>query len=126
MAGSAQGFDEFLYENDDSLIVSAAGNYGAGNAEFSLVDPATAKNTLTVGMTNNGRPSTKYEEDGTNGGNRVAFGADATLELKRSFVQFKMDEWEAFRWGAGNEEMSTGRIAARCVPASRADCFSRV
>lgn len=44
----SQQWDGWLVANDDALILSAAGNYGFGEVEFSIVDPAPAKNTVTV------------------------------------------------------------------------------
>jgi serine protease AprX len=45
----ARNFDQFVYENDDFLILVAAGNSGAGDAANSVGSPATAKNVIAVG-----------------------------------------------------------------------------
>jgi len=47
----ANRFDEYIYENDDFLIVVAAGNSGGGNTPNSVGEPATAKNIIAVGAT---------------------------------------------------------------------------
>ena len=51
----AQDIDAFLHENQDFLVVTAAGNEGVdsqgdGNLDYgSITSPGTAKNVLTVG-----------------------------------------------------------------------------
>ncbi|KAL7522115.1 hypothetical protein ACHAWX_006802 [Stephanocyclus meneghinianus] len=45
----ARNFDQFMYENDDFLIVVAAGNMGAGDAANTVGSPATAKNVIAIG-----------------------------------------------------------------------------
>ena len=45
----SRNFDQFMYENDDFLILVAAGNSGAGDAMYTVGSPATAKNVIAVG-----------------------------------------------------------------------------
>lgn len=45
--------DRFLYENDDHVILFAAGNDGITSREGSVTSPATSKNTITVGASMN-------------------------------------------------------------------------
>eukprot|EP00804_Cyclotella_cryptica_P013914 CCRYP_002444-RC/>CCRYP_002444-RC protein AED:0.08 eAED:0.08 QI:101/0.77/0.6/1/0.77/0.7/10/144/934 len=45
----ARNFDQFMYENDDFLILVAAGNSGGGDAANSVGSPATAKNVIAIG-----------------------------------------------------------------------------
>lgn len=45
----SRNFDQYTYENDDMLILVAAGNSGAGDAMNTVGSPATAKNVLAVG-----------------------------------------------------------------------------
>lgn len=45
----SRNFDQYMYENDDFLILVAAGNSGAGDAMNTVGSPATAKNVLAVG-----------------------------------------------------------------------------
>lgn len=42
-------FDEFLYANPEFLVTAAAGNQGRDNSFATVIDPATAKNVLSVG-----------------------------------------------------------------------------
>lgn len=51
---TASDFDTFLWNNEDFLIASAAGNGGGAPADGTVVSPATAKNSLAVGATTNG------------------------------------------------------------------------
>ena len=45
----SQDVDRYIWEHRDFLIVYAAGNSGAGNAEFSVGSPSTNKNGLSIG-----------------------------------------------------------------------------
>ena len=45
----ARNFDQHMFENDDFLIVVAAGNSGYGDAPNTVGSPATAKNVIAVG-----------------------------------------------------------------------------
>lgn len=47
----SQDVDKAMWDHKDMLIVFAAGNSGAGNAEFSVYSPSTNKNGLSVGST---------------------------------------------------------------------------
>jgi hypothetical protein len=49
----SQDVDRYIWEHKDFLIVYAAGNEGAGNAEFSVGSPSTNKNGLSIGSTRN-------------------------------------------------------------------------
>jgi len=46
----SKSFDEYLYLNQDFLVVIASGNYGYAGVAW----PGTAKNVITVGATDNG------------------------------------------------------------------------
>ena len=48
-SSQAKNFDTYLYENDDFLMVLAAGNDGTGDAPSSIDVPANAKNVIAVG-----------------------------------------------------------------------------
>eukprot|EP00562_Extubocellulus_spinifer_P001757 CAMPEP_0178474814 /NCGR_PEP_ID=MMETSP0696-20121128/2794_1 /TAXON_ID=265572 /ORGANISM="Extubocellulus spinifer, Strain CCMP396" /LENGTH=1296 /DNA_ID=CAMNT_0020102075 /DNA_START=71 /DNA_END=3961 /DNA_ORIENTATION=- len=48
-SSQAKNFDTFLYDNDDFLMIMAAGNDGAGDAPSSVDVPANAKNVIAVG-----------------------------------------------------------------------------
>lgn len=45
----SRNFDQYMYENDDFLIIVAAGNSGRGNTPNTVGSPATAKNLIAVG-----------------------------------------------------------------------------
>mmetsp|Transcript_36292 Transcript_36292/g.86501 ORF Transcript_36292/g.86501 Transcript_36292/m.86501 type:complete len:936 (-) Transcript_36292:74-2881(-) len=45
----ARNFDQHMFENDEFLIVVAAGNSGHGDAPNTVGSPATAKNVIAVG-----------------------------------------------------------------------------
>jgi hypothetical protein len=45
----SQDVDRYMWEHKDFLIVYAAGNSGAGNADFSVGSPSTNKNGLSIG-----------------------------------------------------------------------------
>lgn len=47
--------DEYVYNNDDMTVLFAAGNEGPGSKTIST--PGTAKNAITVGASENNRPS---------------------------------------------------------------------
>jgi hypothetical protein len=47
----SQDVDRYIWEHKDFLIVYAAGNYGAGNIDFSVGSPSTNKNGLSIGST---------------------------------------------------------------------------
>ncbi|ADE36533.1 S8 family serine peptidase [Methanohalophilus mahii] len=47
--------DEFIWNHTDMLVLFAAGNYGE-NGSYTVGSPATAKNILTIGATENLRP----------------------------------------------------------------------
>ena len=49
----SRNFDQYMYDNDDFLIVVAAGNSGHGDAPNTVGSPATGKNVLTVGAHHN-------------------------------------------------------------------------
>ena len=49
MIHRSRNFDQYMYENDDFLILVAAGNSGAGDAMNTVGSPATAKNVIAVG-----------------------------------------------------------------------------
>jgi len=49
----SRNFDQFMYENDDFLILVAAGNSGAGDAPQTVGSPATGKNIIAVGAHHN-------------------------------------------------------------------------
>jgi len=53
---NARAFDDFVYKNEEFLIVVAAGNSGDGSTFNSVGDPATAKNIISVGATNSDAP----------------------------------------------------------------------
>jgi len=44
---NARAFDDFVYKNEEFLIVVAAGNSGDGSTFNSVGDPATAKNIIS-------------------------------------------------------------------------------
>mmetsp|Transcript_11939 Transcript_11939/g.24051 ORF Transcript_11939/g.24051 Transcript_11939/m.24051 type:complete len:956 (+) Transcript_11939:25-2892(+) len=52
----ARNFDQFMFENDEFLIIVAAGNSGSKDGSFDIPntvgDPATAKNVIAVGAHN--------------------------------------------------------------------------
>ena len=54
----SQDVDRYIWEHRDFLIVYAAGNSGAGNAEFSVGSPSTNKNGLSIGSSRTGTSST--------------------------------------------------------------------
>jgi subtilisin family serine protease len=62
--GLAQSIDDFLWNHKEHLFVVAAGNNGKDNNhdgvidQDSIISPATAKNVLSVGATENDRPPT--------------------------------------------------------------------
>ena len=62
--GLAQSIDDFLWNHKQHLFVVAAGNNGKDNNQDGVIDadsistPATAKNVLSVGATENDRPPT--------------------------------------------------------------------
>jgi len=59
-------FDAYSYENDDFLMVIAAGNNGSGHALNTVGSPATAKNIISVGASQSSGPdisSGMYGED---------------------------------------------------------------
>jgi hypothetical protein len=43
---NSRGFDQWVYDHDDYLIMVAAGNSGGGSTPRSVGDPATAKNII--------------------------------------------------------------------------------
>lgn len=45
----SRNFDQFTFQNDDFLILVAAGNSGEGDAMNTVGSPATAKNVISVG-----------------------------------------------------------------------------
>jgi hypothetical protein len=45
----AQDVDRFVWDHKDMLLVFAAGNSGANDADFSVCSPSTSKNGLSVG-----------------------------------------------------------------------------
>jgi hypothetical protein len=45
----SQDVDRYMWEHKDFLIVYAAGNYGAGNIDFSVGSPGTNKDGLSIG-----------------------------------------------------------------------------
>jgi subtilisin family serine protease len=45
----SQDVDQFTYDNDDMLILIAAGNYGKISVDTTVGSPSTAKNCLTIG-----------------------------------------------------------------------------
>jgi len=56
----ARNFDQYMFDNDEFLIVVAAGNSGHGDAAYTVGTPATAKNVIAVGAHHNtgkSRPS---------------------------------------------------------------------
>jgi subtilisin family serine protease len=57
----SQDVDQFIWDHRDFLIVFAAGNSGAGNAEFSVGSPSTNKNGLSIGGTRTSNTSTSDE-----------------------------------------------------------------
>lgn len=54
----ARNFDQYMYDNDEFLIVVAAGNSGNGDAPNTVGTPATAKNIIAVGAHHNAGTST--------------------------------------------------------------------
>jgi MYXO-CTERM domain-containing protein len=56
-----QDVDQYMWDHKDFLIVFAAGNSGAGNAEFSVGSPSVNKNGLSVGSTRTSNSSTSDE-----------------------------------------------------------------
>jgi PGF-pre-PGF domain-containing protein len=57
--------DDFMWNNPDMLIVFAAGNKGE-NGNGTVIPPGTAKNALTVGASENDRPSNGSDSDNIN------------------------------------------------------------
>lgn len=53
-----RNFDQYMYDNDDFLIVIAAGNDGHGDAPQTVGSPATGKNIIAVGAHHNTASST--------------------------------------------------------------------
>ena len=49
----SRNFDQFMYDNDDMLIVVAAGNSGHGDTPNTVGSPATGKNVIAVGAHHN-------------------------------------------------------------------------
>jgi hypothetical protein len=45
--------DEYLVDNDEMLVLWAAGNYGQASGYESIIDAGTAKNVVTVGSLSN-------------------------------------------------------------------------
>mmetsp|Transcript_15712 Transcript_15712/g.24416 ORF Transcript_15712/g.24416 Transcript_15712/m.24416 type:complete len:1706 (+) Transcript_15712:222-5339(+) len=69
---TAQEFDKFMHDNDDFLVLVAAGNSGPNFA--TVGDPAVAKNCLAIGAGENTRQA--YNEyDGTQYGDGQGFRA---------------------------------------------------
>ena len=56
----SQYVDDFMWNNPDMLIIFAAGNEGVTG---SIIPPSTAKNALTVGASENDRPSNGSKSD---------------------------------------------------------------
>ena len=54
----AYNFDQYMYENDDFLIMVAAGNSGHDDTPYTVGSPATAKNIIAVGAHHNTGSST--------------------------------------------------------------------
>lgn len=42
--------DDYIYKNQDFLLIVAAGNSGAGSKSQTIMTPAQAKNALTGGL----------------------------------------------------------------------------
>jgi serine protease AprX len=67
----SQNVDAFVWNNRDAVILFAAGNAGADSNRNGIVDPgslgspATAKNCITVGASENDRPSFEYVNGAT-------------------------------------------------------------
>ncbi|MFH1037702.1 MAG: S8 family serine peptidase [PVC group bacterium] len=67
---SSEDVDEFSWDNKDFLLVFAAGNSGVDSNFDGVIDlysvtpPATAKNCLSVGATENDRPPTSAPQPG--------------------------------------------------------------
>jgi MYXO-CTERM domain-containing protein len=57
----SQDVDQYIWDHRDFLLVFAAGNYGAGDTEFSIGSPSTNKNGLCIGSTRTGNASTSDE-----------------------------------------------------------------
>ncbi|MET0595946.1 MAG: S8 family serine peptidase, partial [Polyangiaceae bacterium] len=57
----SQDVDQYMWDHKDFFIVFAAGNSGAGNAEFSVGSPSTNKNGLSVGSTRSSNAGTTDE-----------------------------------------------------------------
>lgn len=85
--------DEFVYNNPDYVLVFAAGNFGE-SGYFSVQEPSTGKNVLSVGMTKNARSA--YNErcqwcypadDGNCGPN--------TCGHSGHFLKVDSDDWDA-------------------------------
>lgn len=53
-----------MFENDEFLIVVAAGNIGEGNAYNTVGEPATGKNIIAVGSHHNGGNSAPANSKG--------------------------------------------------------------
>ncbi|MGD2035487.1 MAG: S8 family serine peptidase, partial [Bacteroidales bacterium] len=71
--GQSEDVDEFVWDNPDMLIIYSAGNDGSNDDGNNVIDlgsvtsPGTAKNCLTVGASENNRPTipqTWYRWDG--------------------------------------------------------------
>jgi PGF-pre-PGF domain-containing protein len=61
----SQSVDDFMWQNPDMLIVFAAGNEGK-TGSGTITPPGTAKNALTVGASENDRPSKDITSDNIN------------------------------------------------------------
>ena len=61
----SQYVDDFMWDNPDMLIIFAAGNKGV-NGNGTVIPPGTAKNALTVGASENDRPSIGSDSDNIN------------------------------------------------------------
>lgn len=67
---TSRAVDAFVWQHPDLLVLFAAGNDGADHNRDGLIDegavgaPGTAKNCLTVGATENARPSTSRPRPG--------------------------------------------------------------
>jgi subtilisin family serine protease len=49
----SRNFDQYMYDNDEFLILIAAGNSGAGDTAGTVGSPATGKNIIAVGAHHN-------------------------------------------------------------------------
>ena len=57
----SQDVDRFMWDHPEFLVVHAAGNSGAGSADFSVGSPATNKNGLAIGSARTSATSTSDE-----------------------------------------------------------------